>query len=91
MIIAYHPVADGQSERINQTVEIAFRCFFNEGTKSLSDWNELLPDTEYALNISPNVITGAFLYLLLYGVHPRSEIDLNSAINTDAEQFFQDR
>jgi hypothetical protein len=62
--------------------------FFNEGIKGLLDWDELLPDTEYALNISPSVITGAFFYFLLYGVYPRSEIDPDPAINTDAEQFF---
>jgi hypothetical protein len=65
--------------------------FFNERIKSLSDWDELLLDTEYALNISSNITTKAFFYLLFYGVHPRSEINLNLIINTDAEQFFQDR
>jgi len=88
---AYHPQADGQSERTNQTVEVALRCFLSEGTKGLSEWDELLPEVEYALNTSVNATTGYTPFFLLYGVHPRSEINSASASCNDAEQFFQDR
>ena len=37
---AYHPQSDGQSERTNQTVEIALRFHLSTGT---DDWLTILP------------------------------------------------
>lgn len=97
MTAAYHPAADGQSEKTNQTVEIALRSFLadREQGKAVSEWDELLPDTEYALNTSINVSTGESPFHLLYGVYPRNE---NSAASTnsnlqspEADEFIQYR
>jgi hypothetical protein len=90
MTAAYHPAADGQSERTNQTVEVAIRCYIAEN-RAQHEWDELLPDVEYALNTSTNATTGMTPFLMLYGVHPRSDINPSPAENPGAEKFFQDR
>jgi hypothetical protein len=92
---AYHPSADGQSERTNQTVETALRCLIADAAneRPISEWDELLPDSEYALNTSTSAATGYSPFLLLYGIHPRPEIDPSSAPARyeDVEEFLQDR
>jgi hypothetical protein len=45
--MAYHPQADGQTERINQELEQYLRVFVNERQ---DDWDELLPMTEFQYN-----------------------------------------
>jgi hypothetical protein len=44
---AYHPQADGQTERINQELEQYLRVFVNEHQ---DDWDELLPMAEFQYN-----------------------------------------
>lgn len=44
---AFHPQTDGQTERINQTLECYFRCYINYRQ---DNWVELLPSAEYAYN-----------------------------------------
>lgn len=51
---AFHPQTDGQSERMNQTVEQYLRCFCNYRQ---DDWEELLPTAEFAMNNSVNEST----------------------------------
>src|SRR5437764_6159232 len=43
---AYHPSADGQSERTNQTVETALRCLIADSAneRPISEWDEELPE-----------------------------------------------
>lgn len=92
MTAAYHPAADGQSERTNQTVEVALRSLIaGNSDRAISDWDELLPDTEYALNTSVNASTGHTPFFLLYGVHPRTEVGPPTADCPEAEEFFQNR
>ena len=47
---AYHPQTDGQSERTNQTAEVALRilCGAND-----QDWSKWLPVVQYALICEP--------------------------------------
>lgn len=93
MTAAYHPSASGQSERFVQTVEIALRCMIAEIQASLSDWDELLPDTEFTLNTSVNATTGISPFALLYGVHLRDGTLLYETIPEahPAELFRKDR
>jgi hypothetical protein len=44
---AYHPQADGQTERVNQELEQYLRVFVNEHQ---DDWDELLPMAEFQYN-----------------------------------------
>ena len=90
MTAAYHPQANGQSERSNQTVEAAIRCITAEG-KARSEWDELLPEIEYALNTSPNQSTGTTPFQLMYGIPPRDEIAPQTTDVPEAEHFFNER
>jgi hypothetical protein len=44
---AYHPQADGQTERVNQELEQYLWVFVNE---CQDDWDELLPLAEFQYN-----------------------------------------
>jgi hypothetical protein len=50
MSTAFHSQADGQSERMNQTVEIALRCFLGEDVECYGKWVDYLPILEHELN-----------------------------------------
>ena len=62
---AYHPQTDGQSERTNQTVEIALR--FHLTANPDDEWDEILPYIQATLNNSPSSITGLAPNELCYG------------------------
>ena len=53
---AYHPQTDGQSERTNQTVEIAIRYFMTSNPGE--DFSDCLPSLQATLNNSRNATTG---------------------------------
>ena len=95
MTAAYHPAADGQSERTNQTVETALRCMIadSRNARATTEWDELLPDVEYALNTSTNASTGKTPFVLQYGVEPRSDVNPSSQPSDFilAEEFIQER
>ncbi|RMZ86659.1 hypothetical protein DV736_g6115, partial [Chaetothyriales sp. CBS 134916] len=92
MIAAYHPAANGQSERTNQTVEVTLRCLIADRSHlATSDWDEILPDTEYALNTLTNASTGYSPFLLLYGVHPREELAVQEDSNEGVDDFLDQR
>jgi hypothetical protein len=65
MTTAYHPSADGQAERTNQTVETALRCLLVG--EHVETWSQRLPEVEYALNTAKNRSTGETPFKLLYG------------------------
>ena len=46
---AFHPQTDGQTERVNRTLEQMLRMFVNP---TQDDWDALLPALEFACNIS---------------------------------------
>lgn len=63
MSSAYHPQSDGQTERVNQSVEAYLRCFIQNCPTKWSDWLALAEFWFHsALNKSP--------FEVLYG-HPR--------------------
>lgn len=63
----YHPSADGQTERMNQTVEqyIRIYCSYQQ-----DDWDKLLPLCEFALNNAPNASTGISPFFANKGYDP---------------------
>jgi hypothetical protein len=91
---AYHPQAHGQSEIMNQILEIALRCFTNP---SMDNWSELLPSFTFAHNTSMHTSTGFSPAYLLYGFQPLKPSDLlastsqaighPSVENSNAETF----
>ena len=68
MSSTYHPQSDGQTERVNQSVQAYLRCFIQACPTKWSDWLALAEfwyNTNYhsALNKSP--------FEVLYGYPPR--------------------
>jgi dUTPase len=66
---AYHPSADGQSERSNQTAEIWLRHWQN--LHQDVGWDEGLPPMQASLNASVNASTGDTPHRLMFGVDLR--------------------
>jgi hypothetical protein len=67
MSTAFHPQTDGQTERMNQTIEAYLRSFVNH---EMDDWRDLLPMAEFAYNNSVTTATGKSPFYSNYGFHP---------------------
>ena len=67
MSTAYHPQTDGQTERMNQTVETYLRHYVNYRQ---DNWVKMLPTAEYAYNSTANETTGESPFMANYGYHP---------------------
>jgi len=67
MSTAFHPQTDGQTERLNQTIEAYLRAFAN---KEQDDWVSLLPMAEFAYNNSTTAGNGMSPFYANYGFHP---------------------
>jgi len=83
MSTAFHPQNDGQTERLNQTIEAYLRAFVSQEQKN---WASLLPMAEFAYNNSVKVGNGMSPFYANYGFHPRtldppkeSEVPVNAA------------
>jgi hypothetical protein len=69
---SYHPQTDGQSERTNQTAEIALRHLVNA---SKTDWVNHLPEVEFTINNSPNASIKRSPMEFLTGLNARCALD----------------
>jgi hypothetical protein len=67
---AYHPRADGQSERSNQWPETAI-CFITD--EKQTNWAPYLPIVQFAHNNWPSDTTRKSLFFLLMGFNPHAE------------------
>lgn len=67
MSTAYHPQTDGQTERVNQTLEQYLRCYVDYQS---DDWSDLLSAAEFAYNNFPSESTKETPFFLEYGRHP---------------------
>ena len=67
MSTAFHPQTDGQTERLNQTIEAYLRAFVG---KEQDNWVALLPMAEFAYNNSVTVGNGMSPFYANYGFHP---------------------
>ena len=67
----YHPEGDGQTERVNQTLEQYLRIFTNY---QQDNWSDLLPLAEFAYNNSPNASTGVSPFFANKGYHPNISV-----------------
>src|ERR1700712_2580900 len=63
----YHPEADGQTERANQTLEQYIRIFTSY---QQDNWSSILPLAEFAYNNAPNASTGITPFFANKGYHP---------------------
>ena len=71
---AYHPQTDGQSERTNQTFEIALRHYL-AAMEQPSSWPTILPTMQAILNNSKSKSTGFSPNEVLYGRKVDEPID----------------
>lgn len=70
---SYHPQADGQTEIMNQTLEIALRAYIGP---SRDDWTDHIDGLMLAYNTTPHSATGFAPAYLLRGFHPRTSSTL---------------
>jgi hypothetical protein len=85
---SYHPQSDGQSERTNQTVEIALRHLVNA---SKTDWVDHLPEVEFTMNNSPNASTKRSPMEFLTGLNARCTLDAPRAPHSAADPWSETR
>ena len=64
----YHPEANGQTKRMNQTLE-QYLCVYC--TYQQDNWDKLLPLAEITLNLAENTSTGVLPYFANKGYHLR--------------------
>lgn len=69
MSTAYHPQTDGQTERVNQTLEQYLRCYV-DGVQD--NWARFLSSAEFAYNNAAHEGTKTSPFFLEYGRHPRA-------------------
>jgi hypothetical protein len=67
---AYHPETDGQTERINQTLEQYLRIYTNDEQKN---WVTLLPQAEFVYNNTKQETIGMSPFMANYGREPRND------------------
>jgi len=61
---AFHPQSDGQTERVNQTLEQYLRCYT---TAHQDNWTSILPLAQFAYNNASHSSTGVSPFYALYG------------------------
>lgn len=81
----YHPEADGQTERVNQTLEqyIQIYCTYQQ-----DNWSDLLPMAEFAYNNALNASIGVSPFFANKGYHPNITICPEIDIRSDWAQDF---
>jgi len=67
MSTAFHPLTDGQTERLNQTIKTYLRAFV---AKDQDDWVNLLPMAEFTYNNSVTTENSMFPFYANYGFYP---------------------
>jgi hypothetical protein len=78
---AFHPQTDGQTERMNQTLEVYLRCYVNY---EQSDWAQLLASAEYAMNAAPNATTGKTPFSQVLMFEPDLHLNIEGVASEDA-------
>ena len=66
---AFHPQSDGQTERVNRTVEQMLRLFIDY---KQTNWDTLLPLVEFAVNNHKHSATQHSPFFLNFGFHPKT-------------------
>ena len=84
----YHPEGDGQTERVNQTLEQYLRMYSNY---QQDNWSSLLPLAEFAYNNSPNATTGVSPFFANKGYDPAIIIHLEyDLVSARAHKYITD-
>lgn len=64
---SYHPESDGNTERVNRTLEQVLRCLC---TQYGGEWEDHLPFAQFVMNSAKHVSTGYSPFYLMYGFEP---------------------
>jgi hypothetical protein len=90
MSSSYHPQTDGQTERINQCLEMYLRCAVHDSPKQ---WKAWLPLAEFWYNSNYHTALGCSPFKALYGYDPEMGVMLPTLAtsSTSAEQLLKDR
>jgi len=88
---AFHPESDGQTERVNHTLELYLRSYCSY---QKDDWVSLLPFAEHAYNTSMSESTKASPFEINYGFSPQTQwsaiVSDNKGIHPDSELVVKD-
>ena len=85
MSTAFHPQTDGQTERLNQTIEHFLRTYCNY---EQDNWTEMLPMAEYAYNNSKHAATKITPFYANYGYEPRTNWPTEVKFNNPASELY---
>jgi hypothetical protein len=87
MLSSFHPQTDGQTERVNQTLETYLRHFVSVG---LNDWDTLLSRAEFAQNAAINETIHTAPFKLTHGYHPRTPVgEVIKVVNPASAAFVE--
>jgi hypothetical protein len=77
---------DGQTGRVNRTLEQYLRAYCNY---LQDDWNHLLPLAEFSYNNTVSASTGKSPFFANYGYHARFGGTFNKATVTELDAFLK--
>jgi hypothetical protein len=85
ILSSFHPQIDGETERVNQTLETYLRHFVSVG---LNDWDYLLSRAEFAHNAAINETIRTAPFKLTYGYHLRTPVgEVVEVVNPSSAAF----
>ncbi len=84
---AFHPQTDGQTERYNAVLEDMLRHYVGADQ---TDWDELLPAAEFAVNNSKNDSTGETPAFLMQGQHPLTPVTIQTDSTVPSARLYAD-
>ena len=79
----YHPMGDGQPERMNRTLINMLKCL---GENEKANWKDHLPKLAFAYNSTINKSTGFSPFYLMFGRESRLPIDLIFEIELESHR-----
>jgi hypothetical protein len=87
---AFHPQADGQTERVNRVLEDMLRHYV--GSTHQTDWDVYLPMAQFAINNSRHSATSTTPFRLNYGRDPKLPLSVRPITRDvpSVERFSQD-
>lgn len=89
MSSSYHPQSDGQTERVNQCLEIFLRCFVHSTPSKWAAWLHL---AEFWYNSSYHSAVQRTPFEIIYGFPPNHfGISSEDCINPDLDEWLADR
>ena len=85
---SHHPQSDGQTERVNQTLEQYLRVYCDY---QQDNWYELLPLAEFVYNNTQNASTRMSPFFANKGYHPRCRINIATESANPAVEALADK